>query len=165
MHPGTLIFASLAAVTICAALAVVLMRNALHSALSLGLSLSGVAGLYASLGSDFLFAAQILIYVSGIAVLILFVVLLSGRASDFVMRQINEQWLAGGLIAAALYWGLTAIYRSLAAPPIAAATDTTFPLAKLMLGDLLVPFELISVVLLAALVGAILFSKPEVEPS
>ena len=58
---------------------------------------TGVAGIFGSLGADFLFAAQILVYVSGIAVLILFVVLLSGRASDFVLRQTNEQW-AGGLV-------------------------------------------------------------------
>src|SRR2546423_13236828 len=93
-----IIFFSLAGVTLITALGVVLMRNVLHSALSLGLCLLGVAGLFASLSADFLFAAQILIYVGGISVLILFAVLLAARASELVMRQTNEQWLAAGFV-------------------------------------------------------------------
>ena len=157
------VFASLAALVLVSALAVVLMRNVLHSALALGLTLLGVAGLFASLGADFLFAAQILIYVSGVAVLILFVVLLSGRASDFVLRQINEQWLAGALICGVSLWGLTSIFRPLHLAARTAAAPTTLRLGALLLGDLAVTFELVSLVLLAALVGAILFSRTE-EP-
>ena len=78
----SIVFYSLAAVTLVSALMVVTLRNTFHSALFLGLSLAGVAGIFGTLGSDFLFAAQIMIYVSGIAVLILFVVLLSGEEGD-----------------------------------------------------------------------------------
>ncbi len=159
----TFIFVSLAALVLGAALAVVLLRNVLHSALALGLSLAGVAGLFATLGADFLFAAQILIYVSGIAVLILFVVLLAGRASDFVLRQTNEQWLAGALIFAVLGWGLTTLYRPFGMGATAPAHPTTLSLGNILIGDLAVPFELVSLILLAALIGAILFSRPE-EP-
>ena len=162
MNLEHIVFLSLSALVIVSALTVVLMRNVMHSALALGLALAGVAGLFASLGADFLFGAQILIYVSGIAVLILFVVLLSGRASDFVLRQVNEQWAAGAVVCGILLWGLVSLYKPLlnAAAP---AEPTTLSLGNLLLGDLAVPFELISLVLLASLVGAILFSRPEEE--
>ena len=68
----SVVFYSLAGLTILAALAVVTLRNVLHSALFLGVCLAGVAGLFASLSADFLFAVQILIYVGGISILILF---------------------------------------------------------------------------------------------
>ena len=61
------VFYSLAALVVACSLAVVTMRNTVHSALMLGLSLAGAAGLFATLGADFLFAGQILVYVGGIS--------------------------------------------------------------------------------------------------
>jgi len=84
-----IVFFSLAAVTVLSALAVVTMRNTVHSALFLGLTLGGVGGLFAMLGADFLFAGQIMVYVGGIALLVMFVVMLLGRASDLHLRQVN----------------------------------------------------------------------------
>ena len=155
------VFYSLAAVVLVAALTVVTMRNVFHSALALGVCLAGVAGLFGSLGADFLFAAQILIYVSGIAVLIMFVVLLSGRASDFVLRQVNEQWM-GALAVCALFLGVAySIFKPLqdrvAAPP----QPTTLEIGKLLMSDYGFPFEMVSLVLFASLLGAVLFSAPE----
>ena len=95
-----IVFYSLSALVLLSALAVVLHRNTVHSSLFLGLSLAGVAGLFACLGADFLFAAQIMVYVSGIAVLVMFVVMLLGRASDLHNRQVNELWMAALLICA-----------------------------------------------------------------
>ncbi|MBI4051419.1 MAG: NADH-quinone oxidoreductase subunit J [Elusimicrobia bacterium] len=155
-----LVFYGLSVVILASALGVVLLRHVLHSALLLGLCLAGVAGLFASLGADFLFASQILIYVGGIAVLILFVVLLSGRASDFVLKQVNEQWMAALLVSGIIFGGLYHIFGSTQRSP---AQDnlapTTFSLGKLLLGDFSIPFELISVILLASLLGAVLFSR------
>src|SRR6185312_4639737 len=101
-----IVFYSLSALVLLSALAVVLHRNTVHSSLFLGLSLAGVAGLFASLGADFLFAAQIMVYVSGIAVLVMFVVMLLGRASDLHLRQVNEFWMAALLICAIASAGL-----------------------------------------------------------
>ncbi|MBI4386541.1 MAG: NADH-quinone oxidoreductase subunit J [Elusimicrobia bacterium] len=160
-----LAFYCLAAVTLLSALGVVLFRNALHSALSLGLCLAGVAGVFASLSADFLFASQILIYVGGVAVLILFVVLLSGRASELRMRQVNGQWLAALLVCAVLLQGMLrtiAAYRDVVAGQ--GGAPTTQNLARLLLGDQALPFELISLILLAALAGAVIFSKPDPAP-
>src|SRR5579862_4694489 len=91
-------FYSLSALVVFSALLVVSMRNTVHSALFLGLCLAGVGGLFALLGADFLFAGQIMVYVGGIAVLIMFVVMLLGRASDLHLRQINRHWLQAFLV-------------------------------------------------------------------
>jgi NADH-quinone oxidoreductase subunit J len=156
------IFYSLSTLVLLSALATVLHKNTVHSSLFLGLSLAGVAGLFALLGADFLFAAQIMVYVSGIAVLVMFVVMLLGRASDLHLRQVNELWAAALLICAIASAGLLKIARSycgtLAAAP---ATPGTRVIGKLFLGDYLLPFELVSLVLLAALLGAVFFSHSE----
>jgi NADH-quinone oxidoreductase subunit J len=152
------------ALTLGAAAVVVLSRNTLRSALSLGLSLVGVAGLYATMGADFLFGAQVLIYVGAIALLILFVVMLSGRASDLRLKQVNELWLAALIVCGFILWGLARCveaYRS--AAPMGPAKPTTADLGRLFTGELAVPFELVTVLLLAAMIGAVVFTRPE-EP-
>lgn len=159
-----LVFWCLAGVTLVSALAVVILRNVLHSALFLGLALAGVAGLFASLGADFLFAAQLLVYVTGVAVLVLFVVMLSGRASELHLRQINDHWAGALMVCAGLLWGLwriVSLYRGVRAQ--GAVRPTTAEIGRLFLGDFAVPFELISVILIVALIGAVLFTRPEEE--
>ncbi len=156
------IFYGSAAVTLVSALLVVTLRNTVHAALFLGLTLAGVGGLFAGLGADFLFAAQIMIYVGGIAILVIFVVMLMGRASDLNLRQVNDQWLAGLLICGVTLAGLLRVFSVFSrtdhlAPP----EPTTAPLGRLLMSDLAVPFELISLVLIAALLGAVFFSRPE----
>ncbi|MFI5361911.1 MAG: NADH-quinone oxidoreductase subunit J [Elusimicrobiota bacterium] len=155
-------FYGLSTLVLLSALAVVLHRNAVHSSLFLGLSLAGVAGLFALLGADFLFAAQIMVYVSGIAVLVMFVVMLLGRARDLHNRQVNEFWMAAFLICAIASAGLLKIARSYAATRAAAPPEpSTRVIGKLFLGADLVPFELVSLVLLAALLGAVFFTHSE----
>lgn len=155
-------FYSLSAVVLLSALCVVLHKNTVHSSLFLGLSLAGVAGLYATLGADFLFAAQVMVYVSGIAVLVMFVVMLLGRASDLHLRQVNELWMAALLICAISGAGLmkaASLFRGVGAA--AAPRPSTAEIGRLFLGDYLLPFELVSLVLLAALLGAVFFSHVE----
>jgi len=156
------VFYILAAVVVISALGVVLLRNVLHSALLLGLALLGVAGIFGSLGADFLFAAQIVIYVGGIAVLVLFVVMLAGRKSELTRPQTNGQWAAALLICCGILWGawgyLSAFRGVTAAAP---ARPTTAAIGRLLMGDLAVPFELISLILVVALVGAVLFTRVE----
>jgi len=157
-------FGMLASVVILAALGVVLMRKVMHSALCLGLCLAGVAGIFASLGSDFIFGAQILVYVGGIAVLILFVVLLAGQASDLVVRQINEQWLAAVLICMIFLWSFAKIAVQFAgARALTDPAPTTKAIAGLLLGDYAVPFEMTSLILLVSMVGAVIFGRRKVS--
>ena len=160
-----IVFYSFACVAVLSALGVVLLRNSLHCALLLGLCLSAVAGIFGTLGADFLFAAQLLVYVGGVAVLVLFVVLLSGRSSELRLRQVNDQWLAGILLCSAAFWGMWRYISSygddLAASP---AGPSTAALGRLLCGNLAVPFELVSLVLVAALIGAVLFTRPVDDP-
>lgn len=154
----------LSAVILLSALGVVLLPGVMHSALCLGLCLAGVAGIFASLGADFIFAAQILVYVGGIAVLILFVVLLAGSASDLVTRQINDSWLPSLFICAAFLWSflkVTVYFSGIAAStlPVPAVKF----IAAALLGDYAVPFELISLVLLASMTGAVLFGRRKAQ--
>jgi NADH:ubiquinone oxidoreductase subunit 6 (subunit J) len=162
MIVDSIAFYSMAAVALTGAVLVVTLRNTVHSALALGLSLSGVAGIFAILGADFLFAAQMLIYVGAIAVLIVFVVMLLGRASDRTLRQVNRQWAAALLICAITAAGLLHLAgRFWHAKAPAAGGPTTRAIGLLMLGDYALCFELVSVVLLAALLGAVFFSRKE----
>lgn len=158
----SIVFYSLSALVLVCAIGVVTMRNTVHSALCLGLCLAGVAGLFASLGADFLFAAQVMVYVSGIAVLIIFTVMLLGRASDLHLRQVNDQWMAALLICAVSSEGLLKIARSFSGTlATVAAKPTTRDIGRLFLGEWLIPFELVSLVLMAALLGAVFFSRSE----
>ncbi|MFA6092828.1 MAG: NADH-quinone oxidoreductase subunit J [Elusimicrobiota bacterium] len=157
-------FYSLTAITLLSALGVVLARNTLHAALLLGLCLAGVGGLFATLGADFLFGGQILIYVGGIAVLMTFVVMLAGRASELHLRQVNDQWLAALLICGVTFMGMQKIIDSFSntrAP--ATTTATTAGVGRILLDEFAVPFEIISVILVAALVGAVVFSRPRAK--
>jgi len=156
----TVIFYFLAALVVVPAVLVVSVRNVFHSALFLVASLVGVAGLYAMLAADFLFAVQVLVYVGGIMVLLLFVVLLSGKPSDWAGRQVNEKAWAAGLFSLFL---IAALITTLTDWPLLSvpseATLTTGRLGQLLLTDMLLPMEVISLVLVAALVGAIFFSQ------
>ena len=113
-----LVFAGLAVV---GALGVVLVRNTVHGALSLGLCLAMVGGLFALLGADFIFAAQILIYVGAIAILFLFVVLLAGRRAELAEKSLNSSAFAAAIAAAMIlviflgtFWQAKEAFRMLA---------------------------------------------------
>lgn len=158
-----LTFYMLAAVILISALGVVLLRNVLHSALFLGLALMGVAGIFGSLGADFLFVAQIMIYVSGIAVLVLFVVMLAGRKSELNQPQMNNQWVAALLICGGVFWGMWGYISQFGSqlPKTAAAYPTTAGIGRILLAEYAIPFELISLILIVALIGAVIFTRPE----
>lgn len=159
---AALVFAFLAVLVVVPAALAVFLKNVFHCALCLVLSLTGVAGLFALLGADFLFVAQILVYSGGITVLLLFVVLLSGSPKDWIARQVNAQW-AWGLAVSGIFIGLlSTLFKQIPEPAApAAAAPTTAPLGLYLVRDLLLPFEAVSLVLLAALVGAIHFSRKE----
>lgn len=159
---GHIVFYILSAVVLISALCVVFLKNVLHSALFLGLALLGVAGIFGSLGADFLFAAQIMIYVSGIAVLVLFVVMLAGNKSQLSQPQTNNQWVAALLICGGIFWGMWGYISAFGTQTAPQATHpTSAAIGRLLLSDFAVPFELISLILVVALVGAILFTRPE----
>lgn len=156
------VFYFLSAMVLVPALLVVTLRNVFHAGLFLALCMTGLGGLFALLGADFLFAVQILLYAGGVTVLLIFVVLLAGGPQEWAAQQVNGQWLAAILLSALFVAFLTALVKRL---PMGAgpwlAEPTTARLGLLLLRDLVLPFEAVSLVLLAALVGAVHFSRKE----
>lgn len=155
------IFVLLAAVTLGGALGVVTARSVFISALFLILSFVGVAGIYVLLEAGFLAGVQLLIYVGAIAVLILFAIMLTRGLMTETARQTNEQWGVAALIAALLF----AIFGLLAFGvrwPISSASPPADPIAALgqaLMGPYVLPFEVASIILLVALVGAIIIAR------
>ncbi|MBI3871802.1 MAG: NADH-quinone oxidoreductase subunit J [candidate division Zixibacteria bacterium] len=163
MDPITLAFLALAFLIIVASLFVVSSRNIFHSAIFLILALFGVAGIFVLLEAPFLAAAQVLIYVGAISILMIFAVMLTARIADGQLRYTNEQVPTGllvslGLLVVMLYslWQ-TPIPTSAAAPVSGAGRK----LGELFLTQYVLPFEIISVLLLTALIGALVIAKKD----
>ena len=155
MSAQTVVFWVFAAMTVGSAAIVVLARSLIYSAFALLVTFFGVAGLYVLLGADFLAATQILVYVGGILVLLLFGVMLTHRIYDLDLRSETTQLGSGLIVAAGLFVVLSAValkteWPSLARLPAA----TTAPIGRLFLREYLLPFEAASVLLLVALMGA-----------
>jgi NADH-quinone oxidoreductase subunit J len=155
MTAADYVFWMFAILTVGSAAVVVSARSLIYSAFALLFTFFGVAGLYVLLGADFLAAAQLLIYVGGILVLLLFGVMLTHKIYDLDL-QTEKRNLPGGLsiavgilviVGAAAF--MTEWPRS-ARPP----APTTHEIGRMFLGEYLLAFEAASVLLLVALVGA-----------
>jgi NADH-quinone oxidoreductase subunit J len=155
MNAEAVVFWVLAIVTVGSAAAVVLSRALINSAFALLFTFFGVAGLYVLLGADFLAAAQLLIYVGGILVLLLFGVMLTHKIYDLDLQSGTSQLVPGLIVAVGLFVVLaaTALRTEWATSPRAPA-PTTSEIGRLFMGEYLLPFEAASVLLLVALVGA-----------
>lgn len=165
--PSGLVFYLLAAVVILSAAGVALSKNILHSAFALLGTLGGVAGLYFTMGADFVGIAQILVYIGGILVLLLFAVLLTNRIGEVNISNVSAGLGVGAGVAGVLFAVLAAVAFETPWPVTeAAATPTTARLGDAFLREYLVLFELASVILLMALVGAMVIARRAVrEPS
>lgn len=155
-----LAFYALAGMAVVSAVLAVSLRNIFHAVLFLILSFAGAAGLFLTLNADFLAAVQVLVYAGAIAVLMLFALFLTRNA----MTQGNppNRLRFSALVTALLvFWVLA--YGLLAARwAPGPASEPSFPperLADALFNTYLLPFELASVLLLAAMIGAILLAK------
>jgi len=183
MLMDTAFFYIFAAMTLGGALFTITRRNPVHSAISLIVSLLGVAGLYLMQNADFLFAVQIVLYVGGIMVLFLFVIMLVNLDSAAREKQFNGQWLVAlaAVVAVAavggwfLYHGRSAFhiaepaYGAFAAGGGGAIGGAAIGgagnierLADSLFQDYLLPFEIASVLLLVAVVGSVIMAKKRI---
>lgn len=159
------IFYGLAALTVAGAGAVTLSRNILYSALGLLSALLGVAGLYVLLSADFLAITQLLIYIGGVLVLVLFAVMLTNRITDVNVSNTSAGLYGGVLIFLAVFPVLLTValitpWRSVAPGDLA---HTTASLGNALLTHWLLPFEVASLILLATLIGAIVIARKEIK--
>jgi NADH-quinone oxidoreductase subunit J len=161
--PADLIFYVLAALTVGAAIMVAILPNIVYSAVALLFSFAGVAGLYVFMSADFLAATQVLVYVGGILILILFAVFLSNRISSVKLSNpARFNWQAA-FVCLSLFGVLsyTAVSTAFPVKPGITYQPTTAEIGELLMTRYLLPFEVASVLLLAALIGAALLSRPE----
>jgi NADH-quinone oxidoreductase subunit J len=158
--PSTLIFYAIAALVLISAAGVAFSKNILHSGFALLGTLAGVAGLYLFLGADFVGVAQIIIYVGGILVLILFAILLTNRIGDVKITNLALPRMGAAVPVVFGVVGLVAlIFRTPWPQTQAAAAPTTARLGDAFLREYLLPFELASVILLLALIGAVIIAR------
>lgn len=160
----TVVFAVFTVMTLGGGLGVVTSRSVFHSALFLVLSLAGVMGYYVLLDAGFLAAVQLLIYVGAIAILIMFAIMLSRGLMAERQSQRNQQWWIAALVALLIFVVLAVVLlqvdwpiaseQALASPSVAVSQ-----LGQDLLGPYVIPFEVASVLLLVALIGAVILAR------
>jgi NADH-quinone oxidoreductase subunit J len=160
------LFYFFAALTVVCAALVILNRNPVNCAMFLVLSIASMAGLFVLLQAFFLAAVQVLVYAGAVMVLFLFVIMLL-ELKEEERRKIRTFGAVSGLIAV-LVIGFV-FRRSMQSVEPAASTGVdasvgaTKPLGELLFNSYLLPFEIVSILLLVAMVGVILLSKKELK--
>jgi NADH-quinone oxidoreductase subunit J len=167
------LFISSALLTVACALGVLATKNIMHSCIYLLGSLIGIAGLYATLGADFVAVTQIMVYMGGVVILMLFAVMLTG-GKDFVSRNLlglapsmGNKWTYGIGMLVGLVFLLTNvkllgnIHETLPVKEIGNEFPSTVSqIGHLLVKDHVLAFEISSVLLLGALVGAAIIARP-----
>lgn len=167
-----ILFILSAVLTMGGAFAVVFSRNLMHACVYLLASLFGIAGLYATLNADFLAATQLVVYAGGVVILMLFAVMLTGGVhagtNKFGIEKIpgmgnTKTFTAAGLAVIVMGFVLFKILKSAAAvaPKGQMAYESTIEkIGTLLVTDHVLAFELSSILLLGALIGAAVIARP-----
>ena len=154
----TWLFVVLAASTLLGGLGVVLTRNVVHAALFLMMSLVSVAGIYLILFTEFLALVQVLIYGGAIIIVLVFAIMLT-RTSEYPHISDNRQWPLAAIAALALGAVLAAAFWTGPPTGTAAQSPAFSELANSLFTRWAIPFEIASLVLLVALIGAIIIAR------
>ena len=163
MTLDALAFWVLAVVLVGSALAVVVSTNLFHAVLWLALALTGTAGIFLILEAEFLAAVQLLLYAGGIVTIMVFAIVVTERLVGESISQTNRRIVAGALVVAALAGTIvTAIWRQpLDAAAAAQTGDITRNIGQAVMTRYVLPFELLALLMLAGLMGAIYFARPD----
>jgi NADH-quinone oxidoreductase subunit J len=156
------------------ALGVVTTRNLIHATLYLILSLFGVAGYFVLLAAPFLAAVQVLVYIGAIAILIVFAVMLT-RSMTRMSEILNGQWVLSAIVGVGLFlllvigvilptWGVGGLLDATVSAPSAVVIDTV-DLGKALVdrNGFVLPFEVASLLLTAAMIGAIVIARDDTD--
>lgn len=161
----TITFYVLASIAILSALMVVSLKNLVHSALSLALMLLSIAGFYLLLNAEFLALVQVLIYIGAIVVLFIFLIMLTPRITDTHQKQTNNQraisFIVSSLLLVLLIILLGKTGWQISSQIQIERTDPIKQIGELLLTTYVLPFELVSLVLLGALIGAFVIARRE----
>ena len=158
-----IVFYGLAFFLVGASVLAVTVRNIFHAATYLIVALFAVAGFFILLHAEFLAAVQILIYVGAVAILMIFAVMLTSRLTDVRLRAQNEQVGTGLVVALMLFVAVCFCIWSTRWPHDTApmAADNVRAVGRLIMTEYVLPFEIVSVLLLAAMIGAIVIAAKE----
>ena len=158
-----IVFILVAAFTLGSGLMAVTTRNLVHAALWLVLALLGVAIFFVLLNAGFLAVAQVVIYIGAISILMIFAIMLTRRVITDIGAQLNGNWIWAAAISLILFAGLAWILSSWSGftttqPAMSARTDPLRELGQALVSPnaYIIPFEVASILLLAALIGAII---------
>lgn len=158
-----IIFYIFAILTLGSALIVVSSRNIIYSAFSLLFTFFGVAGIYVLLNADFLAVVQLIVYVGGILILIIFGVMLTNKITDVQIKsesiQIVPATIAVGIFAGILTAALVKTDWYTTTP--ATYDQTIFEIGRQLLTTYVLPFELAGIILLIALIGSVMIARRE----
>ncbi len=160
-------FGLLAIVTIASALVVVLKRNLFHAVLSFAVTSLGIAGFMLTLRAEFLALVVVLVYIGAVVVMAVFAVMLTGQFDHPVLPTSNELTTTAVVLVLALVGLVTGVILIQPQPAAVLGAPLSLErLGQLLLTDYVLPFELVSILLLAALIGAIVIAKgKEEQPS
>ena len=157
-------FYTFAALAVVGAVGLILAPRVFHSALFLTLALGSVAAVFVTLGADFLAAVQVLIYVGAIMVLIIFGIMLTPQEIELPNMGTSGQALAGTLVAGAIFV-MSAVVAITTRWPNSVPTPTDRPTTDVIAVGLFntyaLPFEIASVLLVIAMIGAIVIAREE----
>ncbi len=160
-----IIFFLFAAITILSGFVVVTSKNIVYSGFSLMFTFFGVSGIYVLLGADFIAIVQILVYVGGILILLLFGVMLTNRITNVDIRSGSIHVLPG-TIAVGIIMGLlisAMLWTGWKTQPSETPYTTTINLGRLLITDYILIFELLGILLLVALIGAASIARRDKE--
>jgi NADH-quinone oxidoreductase subunit J len=155
-------------IAVVSAILVITQRNVVHSAAFLGATLFAVAGIFLTLHAEFLAGVQVIVYVGGILVLFVFVIMLISVERAEHERQYNRQWTLALVTAAiliaeiglGLYRGRdTFVLPPVVVPPAVNVTGNSETVGVSLYTSYLLPFEIASILLLVAIVGAVVLAK------
>ena len=160
-------FYFLSALAVLSGIVVITRRNPVHSAIALIFTLLSLAGLYLMLYAPFVAGVQIILYVGGIMVLFLFVIMLVSIERVQREEQFNKQWVvaivATAVLGVLLVLGYSKGKAVFPATPVALPENTnTQQIAIFLYGNYLLPFEIASLLLLVAIVGAVVMAKKRI---
>jgi NADH-quinone oxidoreductase subunit J len=155
--------AGVAVLLIWSSLQVVLAKNLFHSVLWLALALVTTAGIFLLLQAEFLAAAQVLLYAGGVVTIVVFAIMLTERLAGQTIQQMNRGLGWGALTAAAVFatiaWAV--FHAAVPSAPPRGALPTTAGLGRALLTVWVLPFEVLGVLLVAALLGAVYLARTE----
>jgi len=160
---GDLAFWVLSVLLVGSALAVVLSKNLFHAVLWLALALTGTAGIFLLLNAEFLAAVQLLLYAGGIITVVVFAIVVTERLIGERLSQTNRGVVSGALVSGGLLAIIVSTLRQRQLPltPLPQPSDLTVVLGKQVLTTFVLPFELLALLMLVAMLGAIYFARPE----